>query len=47
MTARLGPATADAVYDVLTASLAEPAYRPRALFPRFGIEVLATTDSPP
>ncbi|MFI5063509.1 MAG: glucuronate isomerase, partial [Streptosporangiales bacterium] len=42
----LGPATADAVYDELTARIAEPAYRPRALLRRFGIEVLATTDSP-
>ena len=46
MTERLGPATADAVYDELTARIAEPAYRPRALLRRFGIEVLATTDSP-
>ena len=43
---RLGPKTADAVYDELTAKLAEPAFRPRALLRRFGIEVLATTDSP-
>jgi len=34
------------VYDELTARIAEPAYRPRALLRRFGIEVLATTDSP-
>ena len=46
VTERLGPATADAVYDELTARIAEPAYRPRALLRRFGIEVLATTDSP-
>ncbi|GAA3219395.1 glucuronate isomerase [Dactylosporangium siamense] len=39
-------ATADQLYDELTARLAEPAFRPRALFERFGIEVLATTDSP-
>ncbi|MFI2710990.1 glucuronate isomerase [Micromonospora sp. NPDC018662] len=42
----LSPATADAVYDALADRLAEPAYRPRALFERFGIEVLATTESP-
>ncbi|MET7467985.1 glucuronate isomerase [Micromonospora sp. NPDC005686] len=42
----LGPATADAVYDALAARLAEPGFRPRALFERFGIEVLATTESP-
>jgi glucuronate isomerase len=38
--------TADEVYDALAARLAEPAFRPRALFARFGIEVLATTESP-
>ncbi len=42
----LGPATADTVYDALAARLAEPGFRPRALFERFGIEVLATTESP-
>ncbi|MET0902221.1 MAG: glucuronate isomerase, partial [Acidimicrobiales bacterium] len=36
--------TADKVYDHVSAALAEPAFRPRALFERFGIEVLATTD---
>ena len=38
--------TADEVYDAIAARLAEPAFRPRALFERFGIEVLATTESP-
>jgi glucuronate isomerase len=38
--------TADAAYDAIAARLADPAYRPRALFERFGIEVLATTDDP-
>ena len=38
--------TADAVYDQIAARLGDPAYRPRALFERFGIEVLATTDDP-
>lgn len=42
----LSPSTADTVYDALTARLAEPSFRPRALFERFGIEVLATTESP-
>lgn len=42
----LSPDTADDVYDVLAARLAEPEFRPRALFERFGIEVLATTESP-
>jgi glucuronate isomerase len=40
------PETADDIYDTLAARLAEPAFRPRALFGRFGIEVLATTESP-
>jgi glucuronate isomerase len=39
------PKTADELYDEIAARLAEPAFRPRALFDRFGIEVLATTDS--
>lgn len=42
---RLGPATADAVYDELSERIADPAFRPRALLRRFGIEVLATTDA--
>ena len=42
----LSPKTADEVYDALAARLAEPEFRPRALFDRFGIEVLATTESP-
>jgi glucuronate isomerase len=37
---------ADAVYDRLAACLTDPAYRPRALFDRFNIEVLCTTDGP-
>lgn len=41
---RLSPATADAIYDAIETRLAEPAFRPRALFERFGIEVLTTTD---
>jgi glucuronate isomerase len=42
----LGPQTADEVYDALAAKLAEPEFRPRALFEQFNIEVLATTESP-
>jgi glucuronate isomerase len=38
--------TADAIYDQVAERLATDAYRPRALFERFGIEVLATTDDP-
>ncbi len=36
--------TADAYYDHIDAKLAEDAFRPRALFDRFGIEALATTE---
>ncbi|WP_026924572.1 glucuronate isomerase [Glycomyces arizonensis] len=42
----LSAETADEFYDHLSARLAEPAYRPRALFDRFNIEVLATTETP-
>jgi len=38
--------TADRSYDELSERLAEPAYRPQALFERFNIRVLATTDDP-
>lgn len=41
----LSPDTADAIYDHISDSLSQDAFRPRALFERFGIEVLATTDS--
>jgi glucuronate isomerase len=36
---------ADALYDHLSARLAERDFRPRALFARLGIEVLTTTDA--
>jgi glucuronate isomerase len=42
----LRPDTADEVYDAISERLGQPAYRPRALFERFNIEVLATTESP-
>ena len=42
---RLSPATADEFYDHIAERLARPEYRPRALFDRFGIEVIATTES--
>src|SRR5215468_7258220 len=35
--------TADSYYDHIDAALKEEAFRPRALFERFGIEVIATT----
>jgi len=41
---KLTPANAQAIYDQLQAKLASPEFRPRALFERFNIEVLATTD---
>jgi len=43
---RLTPQSADRYFDRINACLAEPAFRPRALFERFNIEVLATTESP-
>ncbi|MGV6890315.1 glucuronate isomerase [Rhodophyticola sp. SM2404] len=41
----LSPDTADIVYAQIAERLASPAFQPRALFDRFGIEVLATTDA--
>jgi glucuronate isomerase len=41
-----GPATADHYFDAITDALATPAFRPRALFDRFNIELLATTEGP-
>ena len=43
---RLEARTADTYYDHITAALSRPEFRPRALFERFRIEVLATTESP-
>jgi glucuronate isomerase len=43
---RLSPESADRIYDRIADCLADPAFRPRALFDRFGIEVIATTESP-
>lgn len=40
----LNPSTATVYYDRIAACLAEDAFRPRALFDRFKIEVLATTE---
>jgi glucuronate isomerase len=37
---------ADALYDRISAQLRAPGFRPRTLFERFNIEVLATTESP-
>jgi glucuronate isomerase len=41
---KLNGQTAQAIYDQIEAKLATPAFRPRALFERFNIEVLCTTD---
>ncbi len=43
---RLSADNADHYYDVICECLADDAFRPRALFDRFGIEVLTTTESP-
>jgi glucuronate isomerase len=43
---RLEEATADHYFDVIGQALAREDFRPRALFERFNIEVLATTESP-
>ena len=43
---RLEPATADLYYDTIDAALKTPAFKPRALFERFNIEVIATTEGP-
>ncbi|MGD9100670.1 MAG: glucuronate isomerase [Anaerolineae bacterium] len=42
---KLNGKTAQAVYDHIEAKLATPEFRPRALFERFNIEVLCTTDA--
>ncbi|HEY9055770.1 MAG TPA: glucuronate isomerase [Aurantimonas sp.] len=42
---RLSAETADFYYDRISERLAQEAYRPRALFERFDIEVIATTES--
>ncbi|HVS76636.1 MAG TPA: glucuronate isomerase [Steroidobacteraceae bacterium] len=44
--APLTPANADRTYERIAEHLAREAFRPRALFESFGIEVLATTESP-
>lgn len=42
---KLTSETAQDVYDQIASQLARPEFRPRALFERFNIEVLCTTDS--
>ena len=41
---KLDSHSADAIYDEILEKLWSPEFRPRALYRRFGIEVLATTD---
>ena len=43
---QLDASTADLYFDRIGEALQTPAFRPRALFDRFNIEVLATTESP-
>ncbi|MDP2734537.1 MAG: glucuronate isomerase [Hoeflea sp.] len=46
LTNRLSKETADQTYDHIAECLAKPEFRPRALFERFNIEAIATTESP-
>jgi glucuronate isomerase len=46
LTERLSATTADLYFDTISEKLPTPEFLPRALFERFNIEVLATTDSP-
>jgi glucuronate isomerase len=43
---RLSAETADVIFDTISEKLRTPEFLPRALYERFNIEVLATTDSP-
>ncbi len=42
----LDESTSDFYFDTITEKLQEDEFRPRALFDRYGLEVLATTESP-
>jgi glucuronate isomerase len=42
----LSEETADLYFDTISEKLGAPQFRPRALYERFNLEVLATTDSP-
>jgi glucuronate isomerase len=44
--ARLSAQTADLYFDTISEKLRTPEFLPRALYERFNLEVLATTDSP-
>ena len=43
---RLSAKTADFYFDTISEKLRTPEFLPRALYQRFNLEVLATTDSP-
>jgi glucuronate isomerase len=45
LTEPLTPQSADRYYDTIATALQSEAFRPRALFERFNLEVIATTDS--
>ncbi len=42
---RLSDRTADTIYDAITDALPRPEFRPRALYQRFNIEAISTTDA--
>ena len=46
MGVQLSAETSDLYFDTITEMLASSAFRPRALFERYNIEVIATTESP-
>lgn len=46
MDVRLDAETADLYFDTINEALRQDAFRPRALFDSYGLEVLATTESP-
>lgn len=46
LTSPVSKATADQSYDHIADCLTKPEFRPRALFERFNIEVIATTEGP-
>ena len=46
ITKHFGPKTADETYDHIATCLKRPDFRPRALFERFNIEAISTTENP-
>jgi glucuronate isomerase len=46
VTVRPSAETADQIYDQVASCIASPEFKPRALYERFKIELLATTDDP-